>query len=54
MNQQLAKEIFDSISATKLDSFKSLVFKKAIDYSHIRAQWAFADRENRYATTYCS
>ena len=47
MNQQLAKEIFDIVSKSKIETLKQALLKNAIQYAHIRAEWTLSDPEAR-------
>lgn len=47
MNQQLAKDIFEIVSKSKLERLKQSLFKNAIRYAHIRAEWSLSDIETR-------
>lgn len=47
MNQQLAKDIFEIVSKSELERLKQSLFKNAIRYAHIRAEWSLSDAETR-------
>jgi len=47
MDLQTAREIRSGIDETALEGLRRDLYRKALDYAHIRATWAFLSTEER-------